>query len=182
MTPRRNHCPTRLDARPTSLLALSMAFLLALWAGCAAPDTTDPGARGSAASWVREVREAHVLADAAEAQGDLDAARATLAQASELSPPAEVAPTHARAVRQDLYFRLAALAARQGEVRVARDTATAGLALGRGDDVLTANLLIVRGEAHEALGDARAASTDYLAALRINEALLDAVLTAEETP
>lgn len=182
MTPRRNHCPTRLDARPTSLLALSMAFLLALWAGCAAPDTTDPGARGSAASWVREVREAHVLADAAEAQGDLDAARATLAQASELSPPAEVAPTHARAVRQDLYFRLAALAARQGEARMARDTATAGLALGRGDDVLTANLLIVRGEAHEALGDARAASTDYLAALRINEALLDAVLTAEETP
>ncbi|MCA9533082.1 MAG: hypothetical protein KC593_05365 [Myxococcales bacterium] len=186
MTPRRHHRPTRLDARPTGrlarLVALSMTFLLALWAGCTAPDATDSAARGSAASWVREVREAHVLADAAEAQGDLDAARATLTQASELSPPAEVAPTHARAVRQDLYFRLAALAARQGEARVARDTATAGLALGRGDDVLTANLLIVRGEAHEALGDARAASTDYLAALRINEALLDAVLTAEETP
>jgi len=136
----------------------------------------------TAAGWVGALREAHQLADDAEQRGDLEAARVALEPLASAAAPADVAATHARAARQDVYFRLATLAATEGDHRGARAAAAAGLALGRGDDVLTANLLIARGEAHEALGERSKASSDYLAALRIHEVLLDAVLGEEDPP
>jgi tetratricopeptide (TPR) repeat protein len=136
----------------------------------------------AAAAWVQSVRRAHDTADAFEERGELEAAREALAPLAARAAPDGVAAPHARAVRQDLYYRLATLAARAGDHPSARSACGDGLALGQADDVLTANLFIARGEAHEALGDVALASEDYMAALRINEALLDAVLVEEEQP
>jgi tetratricopeptide (TPR) repeat protein len=157
--------------------ALLVAALTLFALGCDEP-AASPGE--SASAWVDALRDAHQNADAAEQRGDLAAAAAALSPLASAPAPGAVAGTHARAARQDVYFRLASLAAVQGDHEAARAAADAGLALGRGDDVLTANLLIARGEAQEALGEREGASADYLAALRINEVLLDAVLAEEE--
>lgn len=130
----------------------------------------------NANEWVAEVRRAHSLADEAEVSDRPLAARAALSPVAAQEAPHDVAPLLARAVRQDLYFRLATVAAAADDHEGARDAASAGLSLGEGPDVLTANLFIARAEAYEALGDGARASSDYLSALRINEALLDAVL------
>lgn len=168
-----------MSRRFVSALALSSLLLWALACDDGARPASDPE---RAAAWVSDLRVAHERADAAEQWGDLEAARVALETLAGTPAPAAVAPTHARAARQDLYFRLATLAAMRSEHAEARDAATAGLALGEEDDVLTANLLIARAEAHEALGEREGASRDFLAALRINEALLDAVLAEEGAP
>ena len=157
--------------------ALLVSALVLSAHGCDEPATSPSE---SASAWVGALREAHQRADAAEQRGDVAAAAAALAPLASAPAPDAVAATHARAARQDLYFRLATLAAGQDDHEAARAAANSGLALGHGDDVLTANLLIARGEAQEALGDREGASADYLAALRINEVLLDAVLAGEE--
>lgn len=165
-----------MSRRLSIALGLSLLALFALACHDGAGPAGDPDA---AAAWVSDLRAAHERADAAEQWGDLEAARLALETLAGTPAPAGVAPTHARAARQDLYFRLATLAAMRSEHADARDAATAGLALGQEDDVLTANLLIARAEAEEALGEREGASRDFLAALRINEALLDAVLAEE---
>lgn len=165
-----------MSARLPSLLVLSLLTLAALACG------REPAEDSAAATWVSTLRDAHQQADAAEQRGDFDEARRVLEPLASTPAPGEVAPTHARAARQDVYFRLATLASLRGDHAAARDAAADGLALGQQDDVLTANLLIARAEANEALGEREGASRDFLAALRINEVLLDAVLGEEEAP
>ncbi len=164
------------------ILALCAAFASLGGVGCDA--SAESGAEGvNAEVWIASVRQAHAAADDAETPARRLEAAAALDALAQEPAPAEVAATHSRAVRQDLYFRVATFAARSGDHERARAAASAGLELGRGRDVLTANLLIARGEAAEALGDPGAASADYYDALRINEELLDAVLgDAEDAP
>jgi tetratricopeptide (TPR) repeat protein len=139
----------------------------ALLAGCAA----EP----AGSEWFLSVQAASEQADRLEAAGDAAGARAALEEA--LSRPASgVHPGDARALRQDLLFRAGCLELASGRHDAARAQAEQGLALGRVQDVFTANLLILRGRALEAAGDARAAGRDYHDALVINEALLDAAL------
>jgi tetratricopeptide (TPR) repeat protein len=185
MRPRRRTAPWRVALAYAGWAAFGVLSLAApgvVVTGCHQGSHSGMAPSAAAVAWVESVRSAHDTADEQEARGELDAARETLLPLAEQDAPQEVAAAHARAVRQDLYFRLATLAARAGDHPSARDACTRGLALGRADDVLTANLLIARGEAHEALGDAAPASDDYMGALRINEALLDVVLTQEEQP
>ncbi|MEZ4324043.1 MAG: hypothetical protein R3B40_02430 [Polyangiales bacterium] len=161
------------------------ALSVGLGVGCEeadAPRGEGSGEATPASLWVAEVRAAHEAADDAATPQERAAAHRALERLALQDAPLGVAPTHARAVRQDLYFRIASSAAGAGDAAAARDAATAGLALGRADDVLTANLLIARGEAYEALGDGTRASADYLAAQRIHERLLDAVLGEEGAP
>jgi hypothetical protein len=75
-------------------------------------------------------------------------------------------------VLQDTFFRLARLALDAHDPASAAHDAEQGLALGDGGDLFTANLLVVRGAAHEALGENAAALAACQRALRINEVLL----------
>jgi len=149
----------------TRVACATVLVLVALLAGCSAT-------RGSE-DWVAQAESAHHVADERLAQGDVDGARQVLRSATETSVPKKTNPEDARVVRQDLHYRLAALELSQNRPDEARRWATAGLELGRGTDVFTANLYIARGKALEKQGDASGASRDYHDALLITEALLD---------
>jgi hypothetical protein len=75
-------------------------------------------------------------------------------------------------VLQDTYYRLAGLDLRARDASGALLQAERGLSLGGGQDLFVANLLVARGAAHEARGEAPAAAADFHAALLINEQLL----------
>ncbi len=137
---------------------------LALLAACA-------GSRDDTGSWVTSAETAHHEADRLLAAGDAHGARDVL-QRLETTMPGD-ANGATRAVHADLLYRVAELDLRENDVKGAVDSATRGLELGRSNDAFTTNLLIVRGRAHEKLGDAVAASRDYHDALVITEALLD---------
>lgn len=139
--------------------------LIALAGGCSATRASE--------DWVTEAEGAHHMADERLAQGDIDGARQALRSATESNVPKGTNPEDARVVRQDLYYRLAALELSQNRVDEAQRWASVGLELGRGTDVFTANLYIARGKALERRGDASGASRDYHDALLITEALLD---------
>jgi hypothetical protein len=128
--------------------------------------------RGSE-DWVTQAESAHHVADERLAQGDIEGARQALRSATEGKVPKTTNPEDARVVRQDLYYRLAALELSQDKPDGAERWATVGLTLGRGTDVFTANLYIARGKALERRGDVSGASRDYHDALLITEALLD---------
>ena len=74
---------------------------------------------------------------------------------------------------QDTYYRLARLDLDRANPAAALANVERGLALGRAADpaadIFVANLFVARGAAHQALGDALAASADYHQALVINE-------------
>lgn len=129
-------------------------------------------ADGQAGPWVAAVERANADADKAIAKRNLPVAIQALTQAVGLDPSG-VASADLRAVRADLFFRIAELELARGYPATARTRADQGLALGTPDDVYTANLYIVRGRANEALNVKRAAIDDYHRALVINEALLD---------
>jgi hypothetical protein len=112
-------------------------------------------------------------ADRRLSSGDPASARAILRDATDAKVPSGARAGDARAVRQDLLYRLASLELGAGHAREAVASATEGLDLGRSKDVFTSNLLIVRGRALEQLGDPRGASRDYHDALLVTEALLD---------
>ncbi len=135
---------------------------------------------GGAGEWLASARAVHDSADRALAAGDLDAARRSLQGFATQPPPEGVGPEDARVVRQDVFYRLSRLALREGDAEAAKGWAERGLALGRRDDVFTANLLVARGQALEALGQGVEAAADYHDALRINERLLDALLDGDE--
>ena len=149
-------------------LALHILVALALLSGCSA--------REGASDWVGRAETANEEADRRLAAGDTDGARDALKQAIEADVPGGAKPVDARAVRQDLYYRLATLELGKTRAREAAEWATRGLDLGRGKDVFTSNLLIVRGKALEQQGDSRGASRDYHDALLVTEALLDVSL------
>lgn len=127
----------------------------------------------ASATWLAEVRAAHVSADSAREPA---VAERTLREAFERAVPSNVATEDARVVRQDLAYRMASIALADERAQDARLHADRGLALGAATDVFTANLYVVRGQAREALGDAIGAAGDYHEALIVNEALLDRVL------
>lgn len=143
-------------------------------AGCAA--------RSDPEDWVTRTEGAHQTADERLGQGDVDGARSALRSATETAVPKGTNAEDARVVKQDLYYRLAALELAQNRTDEAIRWATTGLDLGRGSDVFTANLHIARGKALERRGDASGASRDYHDALLITEALLDKTLGDEKKP
>jgi tetratricopeptide (TPR) repeat protein len=148
-----------------------MILLLALLVGGC--DQTAPDATFAGLVAVR-YGEADRLLD----RGDPAAARRVLASITEQPEAggARTADASQRPLLQDTYFRLARLALAMQDPATAVSDAQAGLALGDHSDLFAANLLIARGAAREALGDARAAAADYEQALRINEALLQEII------
>lgn len=135
------------------------------------------------AAWVAEAEAAHARADAAAAGGDLQAAHDELSRFVHGEVPIAMADADRRVVRQDVHWRLAELALEMGEPQRAIRHANQGLAEAEGRpavDVFTANLLVARGRAREAANDPLGAASDYHDALRIHDALLHALLDAEE--
>lgn len=125
-----------------------------------------------AAQWVAAMERAHASADEALEADEPDRARDALERAFEQNVPQAVHERDARVVRQDLAYRLAELELAAGRAEAAAEHASAGLELGEGEDVFTANLYIARGRAREALGREIEAAADYHEALKINDALL----------
>lgn len=144
--------------------ALSLAGLLAL--GCSRAPVMD------ASPWVVEAERRHALADQRLEAGDPTTARAALRGIVDARVPADLPADDRRGVLQDAYFRLARLDLDAHDPRAALADADRGLALGRAADLFVANLLVVRGAAHEALGAGPAAVEDYHEALVINDRLL----------
>lgn len=81
-----------------------------------------------------------------------------------------------RQATQDVAFRLAGLGLESGDLPGALAYCDDGLRLGRGDDVFTANLLVMRGTIRQDLGQSSAAAEDFHQALLINEKLLKQTL------
>lgn len=150
--------------------AIVLAALLA--AGCSSGD--------SAARWVEQVQSVSAEADRALAAGEGDAARSALERLLRLDAPRSVAADDARVVAQDAAWRLALLALESGAPEDALRWADDGLARGRTADLFQANLLAARGRAYEALGRDADAARDYHAALLVNEALLNDLLTSTQ--
>lgn len=149
-----------------SVLAVAVAL------GC---DSGSP----EAARWLEQQRAASTRADEALAEGNPERARTLLEQSLKQAPPPSLHENDARIVRQDIYYRLATMDLADKNPKGALAWADRGLALGRADDVFTANLLIARGRSHEALGDARAAGHDYYEALKITDRLLQDALSGD---
>jgi hypothetical protein len=148
------------------VLALALAALGAGACSRAGGDVTAP-----ADPWLAEAAARHRAADVLLDHGDTTGARREL---SSLLESAGVRRSDdERRVLQDTCYRLARLDLDAGDARAALAGAERGLDLAPpAHDVFVANLLVVRGAAHEALGDARAAAGDYHRALVINDELL----------
>ena len=141
--------------------ALRKAALILLVA-CAAA-----GCGGPAGRWVDEAAAAHAQADALVRGGEPGRAARVLEELVSRPVPAQVAAQDRRAVLQDAYARLAALALEQREPAQALRPAR---------DVFTCALRTLRGRAHEALGQDAEAARDYEAAQMVAEALLQEAL------
>jgi hypothetical protein len=122
--------------------------------------------------WVAEAARRHALADERLEAGDRPGARDALRGIVEAPPAAALPADDRRGVLQDTWFRLARIDLDARDARGALAAAERGLALGQGSDLFAANLLVVRGAAHEALGEGPAAAEDYHRALMINDKLL----------
>jgi len=143
------------------------ALLVALGATCCARH--DPETLG----YFKVAMAANRVADQLVQKGETTAAGELLRIAADRPAPAGAQPDDARIVRQDLYYRVADLALATGSVDAATRAASKGIELGRGTDVFTANLLIVRGRAFEQGKDVASASRDYHDALVITDKLLE---------
>lgn len=142
------------------------------------------GACGTApepAEWLARAAEAHDQADTAIGSGDLDGARAALLEVLHPSSSLAIDDDDLRVVQQDIYFRLAGLELSDAAPEKALHWANEGLTLGAREDIFTANLLVVRGQANQALGNDHGAAQDFFEAQRINQVLLRSVLEAGET-
>ena len=150
---------------PTRWLGV-VALLGALAGGCARA-RHDGDAR-----WIADAERRHALADQQLQAGNVAAAREALLGIVDGRTPADLPAGDRRGVLQDTYFRLAELDLKAGDPRAALTDVQRGLGLGGADDLFVANLLVVRGAAHEAMDDGAAAAADYHAALVINDKLL----------
>lgn len=124
-------------------------------------------------SWLEQGVEAHEAADEALRSQDWDSAVEALRPIAEPPGSTGLAPDDERAIRQDAYFRLARIEVERLSFAAALTWADAGLELGSGDDLFTANLLTVRGQANRGLGQDRDAARDYFEAQRISTLLLE---------
>ena len=124
--------------------------------------------------WLADATRRHARADELLDRGDEPGARAQLAAVvDELAQRGQLdGDDDHRRVLQDTYYRLAGLDLRAHDASGALLHAERGLTLGGGQDLFVANLLVARGAAHEARGEAAAAAADFHAALLINELLL----------
>jgi len=145
----------------------ALVALLAV-AGCSQRPPASDG------DWLADATRRHTLADQLLDRGDDPGARAQLAAVVDaLAPRGQGdADDDRRRVLQDTYYRLASLDLRAHDAANALLQAERGLRLGGGHDLFVANLLVARGAAHEARGEAPAAAADFHAALLINEQLL----------
>ncbi len=144
-----------------------------------------PGSRPAGGDWLADATRRHALADELLDRGDEPGARAHLATVvDELARRGQPSDDDdRRRVLQDTYYRLAGLDLRAHDPSAALLQAERGLTLGGGQDLFVANLLVARGAAHEARGEAPAAAADFHAALLINEALLaDSLRDAGSAP
>jgi tetratricopeptide (TPR) repeat protein len=128
--------------------------------------------RPPAERWTAMTARAHREADRRLDAGDAAGARARLLALVDAQKAHAGESAERRLALQDTYFRLARLAIGAHEPRQAIAYADAGLAYGTAPHLFVANLLVARGAALEAAGDARAAAADYQRALVINETLL----------
>jgi len=83
-------------------------------------------------------------------------------------------------LRQDIYCRLAEVALRLGQPKVALDWARRGLELPAPPNPFAARLWHVQGQARAALGDQDGAAKSYMKAIEVNEQLLDESLDGSE--
>ena len=156
---------------------LATAVALLALAGCSQRQ------RAGGDDWLAEATRRHALADELLDRGDEPGARAQLAGVVDALAPRGDADDDRRRVLQDTYYRLAGLDLRAHDASGALLQAERGLTLGGGQDLFVANLLVARGAAHEARGEAPAAAADFHAALLINEQLLaDSLHDAGGTP
>ncbi len=137
------------------------------------------GCGDQAGTWIEGAAAANAAADQAITREDWDEARRVLRRAVDRPAPDSVAADDVRVVRQDLLYRLSTVELSAGDAAAAADRADEGLNLGRADDVFTANLLVARAKAREALDRPREAAGDYFDALEINDKLLDEALGNE---
>jgi hypothetical protein len=150
---------------------VAVAGLLALGCSRARQFTGD-------SAWVAEATRRHALADERLEAGDGRAARDALRGIVDARVPDDVPAADRRGVLQDTYFRLARIDLDARDPRAALADSERGLAMGTTPDLFVANLLVVRGAAHEALGDGPTAAKDYHEALLINDRLLTETLDA----
>jgi hypothetical protein len=132
--------------------------------------------------WLAEATRRHALADEALDRGDEPGARTALAGVIHALARGRSHDEDRRRVLQDTHYRLATLDLRARDAAAAMEHAERGLALGGARDLFVANLLVVRGAAHEARGEAPAAAADFHAALLINEELLTESLRDDGGP
>jgi len=156
--------------RAIGIISLICAALTA--ASCAHP--------AESGRWVGEIQEANRMADRAIGDGKLVAARSVLKEALEKPAPPEMDDHDAKAIKQDICFRLAMLEIEARRPQAALDWTDRGLQLGTSEDLFTANLLVARGSALETLGRDSRAAGEYHRALKINEKLLGAALGQED--
>lgn len=155
---------------------IAAVVALMVLAGCAQRRSAD-------GDWLADATRRHARADELLDRGDEAGARAQLAAVVDTLAPLGDADDDRRRVLQDTHYRLAALDLRAHDPSAALLQAERGLTLGGGQDLFVANLLVARGAAHEARGEAPAAAADFHAALLINEVLLaETVRDAGGTP
>lgn len=130
--------------------------------------------------WMRHALETSRMADRALADEDRATAVGLLKDLARTRAPDAVPPGDGRMLRQDACFRLALLRLEQNRPERALRWTDYGLELGRVHDLFTANLLVARGHANQALGHEKSAARDYHQALRINEQLMDQALGRPE--
>jgi len=147
----------------TALLLLSMLFGL-----CACSRASERRA------YAEQIAEAHAAADRASSAEELRAAGHGLERAFEQEPQGKTATT--LPLRQDLADRIARLHLRLDEPAEALTWARRGLAENGDPTVLRGGLLITEADALEALGQRDEARTALMAALEINQTLLNVEL------
>lgn len=136
--------------------------------------------RADTGRWVDDAQRASREADRAVSKGNLAAAREILKDLAEKSVPAGLARQDGLVVRKDACFRLAMLELQAGRPENALGWSERGLGLDRRNDLFTANLLVAKGSALEALGKDAQAAGSYQRAMHINQKLLDAELKAKD--
>ena len=145
-----------------------LALLVAAVAGC----ETSMEAR-----WVEDVEELRQQATAARDGGQKDEAIEILGRVFELEPPGG---PKAQKILQDAHFALGRLHLTSGRHVDAVAEANAGLARSSEESIFRANLLALRGMAHEAAGRRVEAASDYMKAIEIHDVLFKETLQAHQ--